>query len=79
MAGVQVVLVNLALGHEALVAGELAQAAGAAEQDVCAAGLGEEEEHADEDRGGGPEGLEERPAPGLRGDGETREERTQGS
>lgn len=71
-------LVNLALGHEALVASELAQAAGAAEQDVCAAGLGEEQEHGDEDGSRGPDGDEEGPSPAFYGDGETTEKRTQG-
>lgn len=73
-----VALVDLALGHETLVAGELAEAAGALEEDGVAAGLGEEEEHEDEDRGGGPDGLVEGPPPALDGDGEAGKERTKG-
>lgn len=72
-------LVNLALRHEALVAGELAEAASTAEQDVGAAGFGEEQEHGDEDGSRGPDGDEEGPSPAFDGDGETTEERTKGS
>lgn len=72
-------LVNLALGHEALVTSELAQTASTAEENVCAAGLGEEQEHGDEDRGRGPDGDEEGPSPAFNGDGETAKKRTQSS
>lgn len=40
-----VALVDLGLGHEAVVVVDLAEALGAAEEDGCAAGLREEEEH----------------------------------
>lgn len=72
-------LVDLALGHEALATGELAQTAGALEQDGVAAGLGEEHEHDDEDRGGGPDGDVEGPAPAFNWDGEAGEERAESS
>lgn len=71
-------LVNLALGHEALVAGELAETAGAAEKDVGTAGFGEEQEHGNEDGSRGPDGDEEGPSPAFDGDGETAEKRAQG-
>ena len=51
-----VALVDLALRHEARVAGELTQALGAAEQDVGAARLGQADEHQDQDRGRCPDG-----------------------
>jgi hypothetical protein len=46
-----VTLINLTLGHEALIACELSETLSTAEEDVCTACLREEEKHEDEDRG----------------------------
>lgn len=78
MAHLHIPLVDLGLGHEALVARELADAPRPAEEEVRRAGLGEEEEHDDGDGRGRPDGLEERPAPGLCGDGEPRKQGAEG-
>lgn len=72
--GLEVFLGYLRLCHEALVAGEFAQAGGAAEQDVRGRGFGRAEEHQDEDGPGDPDYLPEGPAPAFHGDGEAGEE-----
>lgn len=74
-----VALVDFALGHEAIAAGDLAQATGTLEEDSVAAGLGEEEEHEDEDWSGGPDGDVEGPAPAFDGNGKAGEEGTESS
>ena len=59
-----------ALGHEfgladeLVVAGDLAQALGAADEDVVGAGFGEEEEEEDEAEGADPHQLPDGPGPG---------------
>lgn len=67
--GLEVALVDFGLGHEAVVARQLAETLSAAEEDVGRRGLGEEEEHDEEDGGRGPKDLPERPAPAHGGDG----------
>lgn len=74
-----VALVNLALRHEVVVSGGLAEALGALHQESGSAGLGEDEKHDDEDGSRRPDGLEERPAPALDGDGETAKKRAESS
>lgn len=59
MGELHVSLVNLALRHEALVTGELADPLGSAQQDVGRAGLGEEEEHCNADGSRSPDGFVE--------------------
>ena len=66
-------LVDLGLRAEGLVAGQFAEALGAAEQDVGCAGLGEGDKHQDEDGARHPEDLPEGPAPVFRGDGKAGE------
>lgn len=74
-----VALIDLGLGHEAFIARELAKTLGAAKEQVGAAGFREQEEHDDGHGSRHPDGLVERPAPGLGGDGEAREEGAESS
>lgn len=57
--GLEPFLVDLGLGLEAVVVGELSQAGGAAEEDVGGGGFGNEEEHENEDGASNPENFPE--------------------
>jgi hypothetical protein len=73
-----VALINFGLRQEPRVACELAQTLRAPEQDVRRACLGQEAEHEQSDGGRRPDGLEERPPPGLGRDGKAAKKRTEG-
>lgn len=77
-AGIEVCLVNFGLGFEARVAGEFAEALGAAEEEVRGEGFREEEEHGEEDGTAEPEHFPKGPAPVFCGDGEAADEGTEG-
>ena len=71
--GFEVRLGDFGLRAEAGVAGQGAEAFGAAEEDVGGGSLGDEEEHEDEDGAGDPEDFPEGPAPAFGCDGEAGE------
>lgn len=76
--GSEVCLVDFRLALELVVAGEAAEALGAAEEDGCRGGLWEEEEEGQEDGSVHPEHFPERPAPVLGCDAEATDDGAEG-
>lgn len=74
-----VALVNLALGHEALVSSNLADALSTTKENCGCASLREEEKHGNENGSRSPDRFVERPSPALDGDSEATQQRTKGS